>query len=54
VIGTQAPLPIVIMEEDGRRVDESSVPGEEDMCDVAPVSKYHSEELGGCCGTPEE
>jgi hypothetical protein len=40
--------------EDGRRVEEGRLPGEEDICDVALVSKYQSEALGGTCGTLEE
>ena len=43
----RAPLPTVMMEEDGRRVEGGKLPGEEDMCDVAPVSKYQSDALGG-------
>ena len=47
VTGTRAPLPTVMVEEDGWRVEGRSVPGEDDMCDVAPVSKYQSAALGG-------
>ena len=50
----RAPLPTVIIDEWGRRVDDGRLPEEDDMCDVAPVSKYHSEELGGGVGAPAE
>jgi hypothetical protein len=36
-----------MMEEDGLMVEGRKLPGEEDMCDVAPVSKYQLELLGG-------
>ena len=49
VTGSRAPLPTVIVEEDGRMEEELKLPGEADMCDDAPVSKYKSEALGGCC-----
>jgi hypothetical protein len=54
VTGSRAPLPSVMMEEDDRREEGGKLPGEDDMCDDAPVSKYHSEALGGCCGTPAD
>jgi len=49
-----APLPTVITDDEGLMEEEGKLPGDEDMWDVAPVSKYHSDVLGGACGTPAE
>lgn len=47
--GSVLPLPKTIREEEGLRSE--SIPDEDDMCDVAPVSRYHSLDGGGgaCC-----
>ena len=50
--GIRAPLPTVIVEDDDRREEGEKLPGDDDMCDDAPVSKYHSDMLGGWWGTP--
>jgi len=43
-----------MVEEEDRREEGLKLPGDADMCDDAPVSKYQSEALGGCCGTPAD
>ena len=47
VTGNRAPLPTVMEDEEGQRTEGGKLPGEEDMCDVAPVSKYQSDVLVG-------
>lgn len=53
VTGIRAPLPTVMIEEEGR-TEELKLPGDDDMWDVALVSRYHSDALGGALGTPAE
>ena len=47
-------MPTVMVEEEDRREEGLKLPGDADMCDGAPVSKFQSEALGGCCGTPAD
>ena len=54
VTGMLAPLPTVITDDEGLMEEEGKLPGDEDMWDIALVSKYHSDVLGGACGTPAE
>jgi len=44
----------VIEEKDGRREEDGTLPEEEDMCEVAPVSKYQSDADGDWVGMPAD
>ena len=52
VTGRVAPLPTVMGAARGRGRREWRLPEEPAMCDVAPVSRNHSEELEPAGGTP--
>jgi hypothetical protein len=41
-------------EDDDWREEGGKLPGDDDMWEDAPVSKYHSDALGGWCGTPAD
>jgi hypothetical protein len=42
VTGSRAPFPTVTKVEKGRGEGDDRVPDADDMCDEAPVSRYHS------------
>lgn len=51
VTDMRAPLPTVIADDEGGIGLEVQSPGDEDICEVAPVSRYQSVALGGAVGT---
>jgi hypothetical protein len=52
VTGNRAPFPTIMEEEKGREVERVLLL--DDMWFVAPVSRNHSEALGGWTATPVE